>query len=86
MASVERDAEGVARIIERNCAIFAVAREPPTSCSTEIEFLRAARPEVDIERVTHMMAGGSSCTYEVPAVGIRVFDAIRSVHHPERSI
>ena len=65
MASVERDAEGVARIIERNCAIFAVAREHPTSCSTELEFLRAALPEAQIERVTHMMAGASSCSYEV---------------------
>ncbi len=53
------------RIAERNCAIFAVAREHPQACSTEIEFLRAALPEADIERVTHMMAGSHSCSYEV---------------------
>ena len=76
MASVERDAEGVARIIERNCAIFAVAREHPTSCSTELEFLRAALPEAQIERVTHMMAGASSCSYEVtPRRGVRGAEA-----------
>lgn len=65
MATVERDPDGTTRIVERNCAIFAVAREHPTSCSTELEFLRAALPEADIERVTHMMAGASSCSYEV---------------------
>ena len=65
MASVERDADGPPRIVERNCAIFAVAREHATCCSTELEFLRAALPEADIERVTHMMAGASSCSYEV---------------------
>jgi len=76
MASVERDAEGVARIIERNCAIFAVAREHPTSCSTELEFLRAALPEAQNERVTHMMAGASSCSYEVrPRRGVRGAEA-----------
>ena len=53
------------RIAERNCAIFAVAREHPQACSTELEFLRAALPEADIERVTHMMAGAHACSYEV---------------------
>ncbi|MGH9271955.1 MAG: helix-turn-helix transcriptional regulator [Ilumatobacteraceae bacterium] len=65
MASVERAPDGTARIVERNCAIFAVAREHPTCCSTELEFLRAALPEADIERVTHMMAGATSCAYEI---------------------
>jgi predicted ArsR family transcriptional regulator len=65
MATVERQPDGTTRIVERNCAIFAVAREHPTSCSTELEFLRAALPEADIDRVTHMMAGASSCSYEV---------------------
>ncbi|MGI9052867.1 MAG: helix-turn-helix transcriptional regulator [Ilumatobacteraceae bacterium] len=65
MANVERDADGTTRIVERNCAIFAVAREHPTACSTELEFLRAVLPEATIERVTHMMAGATSCSYEV---------------------
>ena len=65
LASVEPIAGGGFRIAERNCAIFAVAREHPQACSTELEFLRAALPEAEIERVTHMMAGAHACSYEV---------------------
>jgi len=65
LASVEPIAGGGFRIAERNCAIFAVAREHPQACSTELEFLRAALPEAEIERVTHMMAGAHSCSYEI---------------------
>ncbi len=57
LAAVEPIGRDAFRIAERNCAIFAVAREHPQACSTELEFLRAALPEADIERVTHMMAG-----------------------------
>ena len=65
LAGVERIGPDAYRIAERNCAIFAVAREHPQACSTELEFLRAALPEAEIERVTHMMAGAHSCSYEV---------------------
>lgn len=65
LAGVEPIGRDAYRIAERNCAIFAVAREHPQACSTELEFLRAALPEADIERVTHMMAGSHSCSYEV---------------------
>jgi predicted ArsR family transcriptional regulator len=67
LASVEPIGRRAFRIAERNCAIFAVASEHPQACSTELEFLRAALPEAQIERVTHMMAGGHSCSYEVRA-------------------
>jgi predicted ArsR family transcriptional regulator len=65
LASVEPLDDGGYRIAERNCAIFAVAREHPQACSTELEFLRAALPEATIDRVSHMMAGAHSCSYEV---------------------
>ena len=45
LASVEPIGRDAFRIAERNCAIFAVAREHPQACSTELEFLRAALPE-----------------------------------------
>ena len=67
LAGVEPIGRDAYRVAERNCAIFAVAREHPQACSTELEFLRAALPEARIERVTHMMAGGHSCSYEVRA-------------------
>ena len=47
-----RSATARYRIAERNCAIFAVAREHPQACSTELEFLRAALPEAD-DRAGH---------------------------------
>jgi DeoR family transcriptional regulator, suf operon transcriptional repressor len=65
LAGVEQIGRDAYRVAERNCAIFAVAREHPQACSTELEFLRAALPEADIERVTHMMAGSHACSYEV---------------------
>lgn len=65
LAAAEPIGRGAFRIAERNCAIFAVAREHPQACSTELEFLRAALPEAQIDRVTHMMVGGHSCSYEV---------------------
>ena len=65
LASVEPIGRNAFRIAERNCAIFAVAREHTMACSTELEFLRAALPEAQIERVTHMMTGAHSCSYEV---------------------
>jgi len=65
LASVEPVGRDVYRVAERNCAIFAVADQHPQACSTELEFLRAALPEAQIERVTHMMAGHHSCSYEV---------------------
>lgn len=52
-------------VTEHNCAILSVAREHPHACSSEIEFLRAALPDADIERTTHMVAGAHACTYEI---------------------
>ena len=40
LAAPEELPDGSFRIAERNCAIFAVAREHPLACSTELEFLR----------------------------------------------
>jgi len=71
LAAVERDADGTVRIVERNCAIFAVAGEHPQACSTEIEFLRAALPEAEIDRQTHMLAGAHSCSYVVRRRDVR---------------
>jgi DeoR family suf operon transcriptional repressor len=65
LAAPEELPDGSFRIAERNCAIFVVAREHPLACSTELEFLRAALPEAEIERVTHMMAGAHACSYEI---------------------
>jgi DeoR family suf operon transcriptional repressor len=57
--------DGSWRIVEHNCAIFAVARRYGQACSTEIAFLREVLPEAEVERVSHMVAGGKMCAYEI---------------------
>jgi predicted ArsR family transcriptional regulator len=58
----------VYRIVEHNCAIWAVAQKYGQACSSEIEFIRAVLPEAHVERVQHMIAGARRCAYEVRAV------------------
>ena len=53
------------RVVEHNCAIFNVARKYGMACSSELDFIRAALPDADVERVKHMMAGAYVCAYEV---------------------
>lgn len=65
LATVEPLPDDGFRVAEHNCAIYAVAQEHPLACSSELEFIRAALPDARIERVTHMMAGAHSCSYEV---------------------
>lgn len=57
--------DGTYLISERNCAIWEVALRYGLACSTELEFLREALPEAEIERVSHKLAGTYVCTYEV---------------------
>jgi len=65
LASFEPAGEDRYLVTEHNCAIFAVARQHPHACSSEIEFIRAALPDATVERITHMVAGAHSCTYEI---------------------
>lgn len=65
LASFDVQPDGTFLVTEHNCAIIAVAREHPHACSSEIEFIRAALPEADVDRTTHMVAGAHSCTYEI---------------------
>lgn len=65
LASAEKIDKKTWHIVERNCAIFDVALKYGNACSSEIAFLRDVMPDADIERVSHMMAGGHNCAYEV---------------------
>ena len=53
------------RIVEHNCAIWAVAQRYGQACSSEIEFIRAVLPEAEVERVQHMVAGAPHCAYQI---------------------
>lgn len=67
LARSEKVSDGFWRISELNCAILDVARQHGLACATELEFLRAVLPEATVERVSHLLAGGHSCAYEIRA-------------------
>lgn len=67
LADWERTGPGAWRITERNCAILDVARQHRAACGSELAFLRAVLPEATVERVTHIVAGGHACAYEIQA-------------------
>jgi DeoR family transcriptional regulator, suf operon transcriptional repressor len=57
------------RIVENNCAIWAVASQFGQACSSEIEFIRSALGEgVTVDRVHHMASGDRCCAYEIRPV------------------
>jgi DeoR family transcriptional regulator, suf operon transcriptional repressor len=68
LASFEPLPGGSFRIVEHNCAVLDVAERYGQACSSEIAFLRQALPDARIERVSHMIAGGHACAYEVRPV------------------
>ncbi len=69
LATHERVATGVYRIVEHNCAIWAVAQRYGQACSSELDFIQSVLPDADVERVAHMVAGARHCAYEIRARG-----------------
>jgi DeoR family suf operon transcriptional repressor len=65
LATSERVGTGVYRIVEHNCAIWAVAERYGQACTSELEFIRTVLEGADVERVQHMIAGARRCAYEV---------------------
>lgn len=52
-------------IVEHNCAIAAVAARYGQACASELEFIRAALPDAEVGRVSHMASGDRRCAYDV---------------------
>jgi DeoR family suf operon transcriptional repressor len=67
LATHERVGTGVYRIVEHNCAIWAVAQRYGQACSSELDFIQTVLPDADVERVAHMVAGARHCAYEIRA-------------------
>jgi len=67
LASWEKVRPGVFRIVEHNCAIWAVAERYGQACTSELEFIRTVLDGADVERVQHMIAGARRCAYEIRA-------------------
>ena len=86
LATCEETAPGVYRIVEHNCAIWAVAQRYGQACTSELEFIRAALGDADVERVQHMVAGAPHCAYEVTArPDARTAPAPRPAERPARA-
>ena len=65
LATCEDAGGGVFRIVEHNCAIWAVAQRYGQACTSELEFIRTVLDGADVERVQHMVAGARRCAYEI---------------------
>jgi DeoR family suf operon transcriptional repressor len=65
LATSETVGPGVYRIVEHNCAIWAVAQRYGQACTSELDFIRAVLDGATVERVQHMVAGARHCAYEV---------------------
>jgi DeoR family suf operon transcriptional repressor len=63
LADFEALPDGSFRIREHNCMVLGVAKRFGHACSSEIDFLRRALPEAEIQRVQHMLAGSHACAY-----------------------
>jgi predicted ArsR family transcriptional regulator len=67
MAEVRRDEEtGGFLLVENHCPICAAANACQGFCSTELDLFRSALgPDVEVERVEHIVSGDRRCAYRV---------------------
>ncbi len=80
MAEVRPDEEGVGfLLVENHCPICAAANACQGFCSTELDLFRSALgPDVEVERVEHIVSGDRRCAYRVkPSAGARRASARR---------
>ena len=57
-------ADGVIRLVERNCAIHRVAADNGAACQAELDLFREILGP-DVVRETHIAAGDRCCTYRI---------------------
>jgi len=57
-------ADGVIRLVERNCAIHRVSSEHIAACKAELDLFRDLLG-ADVQRETHIAAGDRCCTYRI---------------------
>lgn len=60
-------ADGVIRLVERNCAIHRVSSEHAAACQAELDLFREVLG-APVERETHIAAGDRCCTYRIGAL------------------
>jgi predicted ArsR family transcriptional regulator len=64
LAEAVLGADGVIRLVERNCAIHRIAADTIAACQAELDLFREILGS-DVERETHIAAGDRCCTYRV---------------------
>lgn len=64
LAETTIGADGVIRLVERNCAIHRVAADNGAACQAELDLFREILGP-DVERETHIAAGDRCCTYRI---------------------
>jgi predicted ArsR family transcriptional regulator len=64
LAEAVLGADGVIRLVERNCAIHRVSAEHAAACQAELDLFRELLG-TDVERETHIAAGDRCCTYRI---------------------
>lgn len=64
LAEATVGADGVIRLVERNCAIHRVAADNGAACQAELDLFREILGP-DVERETHIAAGDRCCTYRI---------------------
>ena len=57
-------ADGVIRLVERNCAIHHIAADAAAACRAELDLFREVLG-ADVERESHIMSGDRCCTYRI---------------------
>jgi predicted ArsR family transcriptional regulator len=57
-------ADGVIRLVERNCAIHRIAADSKAACQAELDLFREILGP-NVERETHIAAGDRCCTYRI---------------------
>jgi DeoR family suf operon transcriptional repressor len=65
LADFEARPDGSFLITEHNCAVLTVALRYGHACGSELDFLQAAMPEAEVNRIAHRIAGGHVCAYEI---------------------
>ena len=64
LAEAMLGADGVVRLVERNCAIHRVSAEHAAACQAELDLFRDVLGTT-VERETHIAAGDRCCSYRI---------------------
>ena len=68
LAEATIGADGVIRLVERNCAIHQVAADNAAACQAELDLFREVLG-TSVVRETHIASGDRCCSYRIGGPG-----------------